>query len=138
MDINITEEQVQAMLSEAVNSYVRQVNDPYKIKYEIDDLIKKSVDDALKAKFDATVRAIVDEFLTGPVDINDGWGSREHYDSYSDFFAKKLREHMANSYSIRNEMRDALKRKVDAAWETFKKEAIQEVLARHAGEETDG
>lgn len=134
MDFNISDEHMEELLEQAIHHYVRDSITTYAIDRKVDDLIAKAVNEALSKKFDATVRAIVDEFLVGPVDINDGWGGREHYDSYSDFFAKKLHEQMNNSYRVSTAFRDALQKKVDEAWTTYKTEAIQEVLARHAAD----
>lgn len=130
MEFNVTEEQVERLLRQEVGAYVNAVLSPNRVKEMARDMVKSAVMGDLSEVFSETVSTVVDEFLTEPVDINDGWDGRKHYDTFRDFFKARMREKLERSHEMRDEVSRVLKEKVDAVWKMYSDEVVAEVIAR--------
>ncbi len=91
MEIQITQEQIDRAIREGVSErlseleidhwddggYLKHLSIEEYAEECIKGRIKDAVDKCLKDRIDDIAKGIVDEFLQGPVEKNDGWGRRE-------------------------------------------------------------
>ena len=140
MELNITQEHVDEIMEKVISEQVGNVieNDWYgTVESRIQKEVERAVKNELAKRFNEMVAEIVDGFMNGkPFELNDGWGHRSRYESYTDFFAAQLNDRVSSSYEVKRVIEDHVKKKVDALWKTFQREIAEEVIARHAeGEE---
>lgn len=137
--LDITEEQVQ----EAVKAIVREeladmadMEDRYGIrdmlKAEVGKVVRGLVAEEVGERFDEIARQTVEEHMSEPFTVDDGWGyNRTTYASYSDFIRAKLHEKFKkDDYSVKREFEKRVQEKVDKAWNEYRDDAIATAMAK--------
>ena len=139
MELNITDERLNEIIEKIVRDELSNSYDDslyYTIKNKTEEIVRKMAADELAESFEKMAAEIAADFMDEkPVEINDGWGDRERFDSYTDFFAARLRKKIASDYEIKRMVKDAVERKVEAIWKQYEREVLDEIIARHAVEE---
>ena len=136
---DITDEQVQ----EAVKAVVREeladmadFEDHYGIrgmlKAEVAKAVSGLVAEEVGERFDEIAKQAVEEHMSEPFTVDDGWGyNRTTYASYSDFIRAKLHEKFKkDDYSVKREFEKRVQEKVDKAWKEYRDDAIATVMAK--------
>ena len=139
LKFDITEEQVQ----EAVKAVVREelaciadYEDHYGIrgmlKAEVAKAVSRLVAEEVGSRFDEIAKQAVEEHMSEPFAVDDGWGyNSTTYASYSDFIRAKLHEKFKNDdYSVKREFEKRVKEKVDKAWKEYRDDAIATAMAK--------
>ena len=138
MELNITDERLNEIIEKIVRDELSNSYDDslyYTIKNKTEEIVRKMAADELAESFEKMAAEIAADFMgEKPVEINDGWGYRERFDSYTDFFAARLRKKIASDYEIKRMVKDAVERKVEAIWKQYEREVLDEIIARHAEE----
>jgi len=136
VELNITQEHVDEIMEKVIAEKVMAVmeNDWYgTVKNRIREKVEHAVKSELAERFNDMVVDIVNEFMEGtPVEVNDGWGNRRRYESYTDFFAAELQKQVGNSYDIKREVERSVKAKTEEIWKSYKREITEAVIAKHA------
>lgn len=139
LKFDITEEQVQEAVKAIVREEMEGIADTHDyygirnmVKGELGQLLSKLVAEEVGDRFDEIARQAVDEHMSEPFTVDDGWGyNRTTYASYSDFIRAKLHEKFKkDDYSVKREFEKRVQAKVDKAWEEYRDDAIATVMAK--------
>lgn len=79
---------------------------------EVDKIVRDQVSGALEEKFKAIVESEAGALLDKEAIVDDGWGSRQRYDSYADFFVAELKKSF-NNYRIERTVKEVVEKKVN-------------------------
>ena len=136
LKFDITEEQVQEAVKAIVREEMARMNDfggvRGLVKDEMKQAIAKMVADEVGDRFDEIAKQAVEEHVSEPFTLDDGWGcNRTTYASYSDFVRAKLHEKFErDGYSVKREFEKRMQQKVDKVWKEYKDDAIAEAMAK--------
>lgn len=144
MEIQVTQEQVDAMLRQIIEEKVNNLDVRYdeygdyvggysvaeRAEELIKKIVKKRVDEILEDKVEEIAKGIADDFLAMPVDIYDGWGERSHFDSYADMFAHHIRKQCGSEYDLKRTLNNYAKERVEKAWDEYKGEVIPMLMEK--------
>lgn len=56
---------------------------------------------ACERKAKAMIEDVLNKFMDEPVETDDGWGDKEHYDSFTDLFRKKVKQALDSSWDVK-------------------------------------
>ena len=133
---DITEEQVNEAIKAVVAGEVNLLFERYEIrdiaKTEIAKCVDRAFESEIGSRFDEIVSETLDEHLSQPFELDDGWGyNRQRFETYSDFIRFKLHEKFGKEdYRVKNEFQKRVQAKVDEAWNQYKDDAIAIVTAK--------
>lgn len=136
---DITEAQVQMAVREIVRKELEDMadfGDHYGIKGMLKEEVAKAVSglvaEEVGDRFDEIAKRAVEEHMSEPFTVDDGWGyNRTTYASYSDFIRAKLHEKFKkDEWSVRREFEKRVQEKVDKAWKEYREDALAEAMAK--------
>ena len=144
MEIQVTQEQVDAMLRQIIEEKVNSLDARYdeygdyvggysvaeRAEELIKKIVKKRVDEILEDKVEEIAKGIADDFLAMPVDTYDGWGKRSHFDSYADMFAHHIKKQCNSEYDLKRTLNNYAKERVEKAWDEYKGEVIPMLMEK--------
>ena len=82
--------------------------------------IRAITEPVVREKIDALIGGQVEEYLSGQVSTDDGWGGKKTYESFEAMFKKLFKERMANNaWGVKKQIETQVKGRIDAL---FKKE----------------
>lgn len=130
MNIEITEEMVEAIVERKVDERIEGGSLDYMIRERVnttvDEAIRKQIGLLLDERFNAIAESEAGAFIDKAVEICDGWGHRERYDSYADFFAAELKKRFERR-EIERTIQDVVKKKVEESINGRAKEIVKRV-----------
>lgn len=136
---DITEEHVQEAVKAIVREEMKGIADTHDyygirnmVEGELGQLLSKLVAEEVGDRFDEIARQAVDEHMSEPFTVDDGWGyNRTTYASYSDFIRAKLHEKFSkDSWSVKREFEKRVQEKVDKVWKEYRDDAIATAMAK--------
>ena len=135
LKFDITEEQVREAVKAIVREEMARMSDcgvRCLVKDEMKQAIAKMVADEVGDRFDEIAEQAVEEHVSEPFTLDDGWGfNRTTYASYGDFVRAKLHEKFErDDYSVKREFEKRMQQKVDKVWKEYKDDAIAEAMAK--------
>lgn len=144
MNFEITQEMVEDIIerkveetidTDSVRCLVRE-----RVNSTVDDLIRNHVKTSLDERFHAIAEEEAGAFIDKEVKIYDGWGSREHYETYADFYAAQLRKRLER-HEIERTVQAVVKNKVEESIQgkadSIIKRICNEIIVEAGGEEND-
>ena len=96
MEFKITEEMVEEIISQKVEEAVSEAAIEYRVREAVDYEIRKKIERKIEERADAIASEVADDLLSQKVDIDDGWGHRERFDTFADYYRSKLKESMSD------------------------------------------
>lgn len=144
MNFEITQEMVEGIIERKVEEAIDSDSVRYlvreRVNSTVDDLIRKHVKASLDEKFRAIAEEEAGAFIDKEVKIYDGWGSREHYETYADFYAAQLRKRLER-HEIERTVQAVVKNKVEESIQgkadSIIKRICNEIIVEAGGEEND-
>ena len=137
LKFDITEEQVQEAVKAIVREEMERMNDDWGgvrglVKDEMKSVIAKLVAEEVGSRFDEIAKQAVEEHMSEPFTVDDGWGyNRTTYETYADFIRAKLHEKFKrDDYSVKREFEKRVQEKVDKAWKEYRDDAIADAMAK--------
>ena len=137
LKFDITEEQVQEAVKAIVREELAAMNDDWGgvrglVRDEMKRVIAKLVADEAEGRFDEIAKQAVEEHVSEPFTVDDGWGyNRTTYETYADFIRAKLHEKFkGDDYSVKREFEKRVQEKVDKAWKEYRDDAIATAMAK--------
>lgn len=139
LKFDITEEQVQEAVKAIVREEMAAIADTHDyygirnmVKGELGQLLSKLVAEEVGNRFDEIAKQAVEEHISEPFTVDDGWGyNRTTYASYTDFIRAKLHEKFKrDDYSVKREFEKRVQEKVDKVWKEYRDDAIATAMAK--------
>ena len=137
LKFDITEEQVQEAVKAIVREEMERMNDDWGgvyglVKDEMKKVIANLVAKETEGRFDEIAKQAVEEHVSEPFTLDDGWGyNRTTYATYADFVKAKLHEKFKkDEWSVKREFEKRVQEKVDKVWEEYRDDAIATVMAK--------
>ena len=127
MEFKITEEMVEEIISQKVEEAVSEAAIEYRVREAVDYEIRKKIERKIEERADAIASEVADDLLSQKVDIDDGWGHRERFDTFADYYRSKLKESMSDRM-INDVIRKAVNERVNREV-AEKRERIKELVA---------
>lgn len=135
LNFKITEEQVREAVKAVVREEMERMSE-YGVWNMLKDEMKRQITEAMKkevgGKFDEIAKQAVEEHVSEPFTLDDGWGyERRTFDTYADFVKFKLHEKFSkNNWVVKREFEKRVQEKVDKVWEEYRDDAIAEAMAK--------
>lgn len=130
MNIEITEEMVEAIVERKVDGRIESGSLDYMIRERVnaavDEAMRKQIGLLLDERFKAIAESEAGAFIDKEVKIYDGWGNRECYASYADFFAAELKKKLTK-YEVERTIQEVVKKKVEESINGRAKEIVKRV-----------
>lgn len=134
--LDITEEQVNEAIKAVVAGEVNSLFERYEIldfaKTEIAKCVDRAFESEIGRRFDEIVSETLDEHLSQPFELDDGWGyNRKKFETYSDFIRFKLHEKFEkDDWKVKGAFEKRVQKKVEEAWNQYRDDAIAIVSAK--------
>lgn len=111
---------IKNLLDEHISEYIES----YAFEEDVKEVIHKKVESKLSSKINSYIENKIDEaidqVLKGEINTDDGWGKREHFNSFEDMFKQRFNKKLNEDWEIRNIISKTVKERLD---ELFKKKA---------------
>lgn len=119
-------EMIENIIRESVNEYI----DEYSVERALKEVIKDKIQNKLETFTNEYIKGKIDEaidlVLKGEIKTDDGWGKKEHYDSFEDMFKVKFNEKLNNTWEIKRIIENTVKERLDNLF----KEKTKEITAK--------
>lgn len=91
--------------------------------------VKKEVDRYVKEEGQRLIAEAISEYLSQPVETNDGYGRKEVFPSFDDMFKKHFREKMNSTWEVKSTIEKHVKEHVSKLVNARYNEVIEKVVA---------
>ena len=116
------------MNNELLENIIRESVENYIDEYTVDRLAKKVILDKIEEKLglftndyiQKKIDESIDGVLKGEINTDDGWGKKEHYDSFEDMFKQRFNKHLNDTWEIKRVIKDTVEERLN---DLFKKKA---------------
>ena len=136
MEFKITEEMVEEIISQKVEEAVSEAAIERLVREAVDYEIRKKIERKIEERADAIASEVADDLLSQKVDIDDGWGHRERFDTFADYYRSKLKESMSDRMIndvIKKAVNERVNREVAEKRERIKELVASEIESGDAG-----
>ena len=116
------------MNNKLLENIIRESVENYIDEYTVDRLAKKVILDKIEEKLglftndyiQKKIDESIDGVLKGEINTDDGWGKKEHYDSFEDMFKQRFNKHLNDTWEIKRVIKDTVEERLN---DLFKKKA---------------
>lgn len=131
MELQITEEMIDAIIERKVDDAIDGSGIECKVREAVDYRLCRKIDAMLEAEVKERAKALTSEAVDALLDrktvYDDGWGNRAEYDTLGDYYKATLRESLTR-YEMDRTIKEVVRNRVDRELEA-KKARIAEIVA---------
>lgn len=103
----------------------------------IKDEIRRQIPNVAKEMVSVEIKGIIcaeiERFLNGPIEVNDGWGSKASWDSFELMFHQEFKKQMDQKYEVQKEIQKQVAARVKSLMDQKYQEVIQKIVDSISG-----
>jgi len=115
-----------------VKQRINEMDLEHYVKEAVSALVTKDVRASISKIVDEECRKMVSveitKVLEGPVDIDNGWGSKSHFDRFDDLFRQALKKAMSDNWEAKKEIEKQVSARVQSIMSGQYKDVVEKIV----------
>ena len=119
----IDEKYVQELIKTNIESQIKH----YDFQYVVQDIVEREMKTKIHEITDEMIKEQVKIVLDSEINTDNGWGKREHWDSFEDMFKDKFLEKLNSDWEIKRVIENTVRDRLNVLFQSKTKELTEKI-----------